>query len=267
MRPSFNFYGGGEREDEDDDENEEGEDLFVHPEWTNQPFVNPEDAIAFENIADGAETPSMHEKPEPETFEPRPLKSRRIEIETLGEPASRAQCFGCVYFGEKDTTIPLDALEKLIEMARQSIGRIDMICLAQGMEDFYEKNIRQKINAYLLPGQRPLPEWKAAQILDHIRNHNQDPLVQQVVVLAETQELRSALFDCCFEVSSKTGKVRPNKHAIESYDRIVKLQLHIQKQDASKMAFTSAGARINPEILSQGLMSTHTKNLHNYWKT
>lgn len=259
MRPSFNFY------------EEEEEDIPLYPpEWTNRPFVPPEDAIGYENIIDGTQTPSMHgmeDKPEPETFEPRPLKSRRIELETLGEPASRAQCFGCVYFGDKDTTVQSDALEKLKEMARQSIGRIDMICLAQGMEEFYEKHIRQKVNRSLLPGQRLLPEWKAAQILDHIRNHNQDPLVQQVVLLAEVQELRTALLDCCFEVSSKTGKVRPNKHNIESYDRAVKLQLHIQKQDSTRMAFTSGGAKINPEILSQGLLSTHTKDLHNYWKT
>lgn len=264
MRPRLDFFNDEAYNEAYNGEQDGG---FEHPEWTNRPFVSPEDAVADNyDFPDDVTTP-QDDKPEPETFEPRPLKSRRLEIETLGEPACRSQCFGCVYFGEKETIIPSDELVKLIEMARQSIGRIDMMCLAQGMEDYYETQIRCKINARLLPGQKALPPWRAAQILEHIRHHNQDPLVQQVVLLAETQELRTALLDCCFEVSSKTGKVRPNKHNIESYDKIVKLQLHIQRQDASKMAFYSAGARVNPEILNQGLLSTHTKTLHNYWKT
>lgn len=257
MLPNLNFLLEGENEEE------EGENIasYEPPAWT-QSFVPPSEAIGYDNA-----TPMEdHERPEPETFEPRPLKSRRLELEAFGEAGPRSDCFGCVYFGEKDTTIPSDELVKLIEMARQSLGRIDMVCLAKGMADYYEKHIRQKINRNLMPGQRALPEWKEAQILEHIRFHNQDPLVQQVILLAEAQELRAALYDCCFEVSSKTGKVRPNKHNIECYTKAVQNQLHVQKQDASKMAFFSAGARINPEILNQGLLSTHTKNLHNYWK-
>jgi hypothetical protein len=256
MLPNLNFL--------EDDENDEGEALnsYEPPQWA-QSFVPPEEAMGYDNTT----TPmTMDDKPEPEVFEARPLKSRRLELEAFGEAGPRSECFGCVYFGEKDTTIPSDELVKLIEMSRQSLGRIDMICLAKGMADYYEKHIRQKINRNLMPGQRPLPEWKEAQILEHIRFHNQDPLVQQVIILAETQELRAALFDCCFEVSSKTGKMRPNKNNIKAYEEAVKLQFHVQKQDASKMSFFSAGARVNPEILSQGLLSTHTKNLHNYWK-
>lgn len=259
MLPNLNFL----NQDADQEEEEEGENIgsYEPPQWT-QSFVPPEEC-------DNLTTPPNEDEEErgmPETFEPRPLKSRRLEIEEFGEAGSRSDCFGCVYFGEKDTTIPSDELMKLIEMARQSLGRIDMICLAKGMADYYEHYIRRKINRNLMPGQRPLPEWKESQILEHIRYHNQDPLVQQVIILAETQELRAALLDCCFEVSNKTGKVRPNKHNIESYEKMVKLQLHVQKQDASKMSFYSAGARVNPEILTQGILSTHTKSLHNYWK-
>lgn len=270
MRPSFNvnFY----------DQNSERELLEVPedvPEWTNQPFVHYQDAIAEHNMryplqGDQQNTPEVYdpgEVVEPEYFEPRPLKSRRLEIEALGEAPSRSQCFGCVYFGEKDTTIPSDEVAKLIEMSRQSIGRIDMLCLAQGMEEYYEKHIRQKINANLLPGQKPLPAWPAAQILEHIRMHNQDPLVQQVIMLAETQELRVALWESCFEVSSKTGKMRPNKFNIKSYEDVCKLQIFIQRQDSTKMAFSNPGAMLNPQVPGQGLLATNTKQLHNYWKT
>jgi hypothetical protein len=192
------------------------------------------------------------------------LKSRRLEAESLGDPGSRRECFGCVYFGERDTTIPSDDVLHLIEMARQSLGRIDMISLAEGMADFYETTIRRKVNGSLQPGERPLPRWSAAQVLEHLRHHNQDPLVQQVVLLAETQELRTNILDHCFEVSNRTGRVRPNDRAMQRYEKMVRLQMDIQKMDASKQAFYAAGARVNPEVLSQGPLSHTGKRLHSY---
>lgn len=250
--------------------------------WAQKPFVPPTAIISdqrenyhnsgsFEDDDDdrhGCDTPDATVAAldvEPEYFNPRPLKSRRLETEALGEPGERSTCFGCVYFGEKETTINSQAIQHLVEMSNQSFGRIDMVSLVRGMAEYYEYNIRQKINRNLKPGERPLPPWPAAQILEHLRYHNQDPLVQQVVLLAEVQEIRTDLLDCCFEVSTKTGRVRINKHAIDSYDKMVKCQLHIQKQDASKMAFYAAGARIKPEILNQGIMSTQTKKLVSYW--
>lgn len=257
--------------------------LAARPSWTQLPFVSPRDVISDQRArfmpeeeddeeyggannspAPMADDEALPQSP-PETFEPVQLKSRRRETERLGDPGDRANCFGCVYFGEKDTTIPSDELVHLIEMSRQSIGRIDLISLAEGMADYYERKVRTRINANLQPGERPLPYWPASQILDHIRHHNQDPQVQQVVLLAETQEIRTESLDLCFERSNKTGKLRINKTAYDTYEKSVKLQLHIQKQDASKMAFYSAGARVNPEILNQGILSTHTKKLHAYW--
>jgi hypothetical protein len=229
-------------------------DDYEPAQWTNQAHVaEPRDHDT--PSAGGAED----EEEQPEHFDPRPLKSRRLELERLGEAPDRASCFGCVYLDDNDTLLPSEELKRLKEMARQSIGRIDLITLAEAMHDYYERNVRQPIGGRL-------PDWPASQILEHIRHHNQDPLVQQVVLLAETQELRTELLERCFEVSSRTGKSRPNKHNIECYEKIVKLQLHIQKQDASKMAFYHGGSNVNPEILSQGLLSTHTKHVHSYWK-
>ena len=132
------------------------------------------------------------------------------------------------------------------------------------MADYYDKKIRQPVNAKLKPNQRPLPYWPAAQILDHIYNHTQDPLIQQVVLLSKTKEVVNKLENCLFERSSKTGIEKPNKYNIECFDKMVKLLLFVQKQDASKMAFHAPGARINPEILNQGILTTHNKKLHDY---
>lgn len=221
--------------------------------------LSPEDA-----------THLQEEREPPEHWSARPLKSRRIEFEKLGEPPGRATCFGCVYFGDNNDQQPdisLARIQVLQDMARQSFGSVDLITLAEAMESYYEREIRAFVNRHLRRGQSPLPRWPAAQILDHLRFHNQDPLIQQVVLLAETQELRSDLLERCFETSSKTGETRANKDNIDRYEKIVKLQLHIQKQDASKMAFYSGNARINPDAIRVGgVVSTHTKKLHDHLK-
>ncbi len=267
----------------------------VTPEWVNRPFVDPFSIIGNQRLIvldsgkrrrAGADSDDdegddrddmMNELPEDEQqppvveekeyFIPHPLKSRKLELEKLGPPGCRSGCFGCVYFGENDTTLLAEDIKRLEQMAKQSFGRIDLIALAEEMANYYEKVIRKNVAETLQDGEKPLQPWPASQILEHLRHHNQDPLVQQVVLLAETQELRATVLDCCLEVSSKTGQIRPNKHNIDCYEKLTKLQLHIQKQDSSKMAFHSAGGRINPEILSQGVLSTQTKRLHNSWRT
>lgn len=222
--------------------------------------------LPFGDFHLGDETPAHNGDdgggdPEPEYFDPRPLKSRRREVERLGLAPDRANCFGCVYLGDDEALVDYVHMQRLQSMAQQSFGRTDLVTLAEAMHRYYEEHVR-----YPLGGRPAFPPWPASQVLDHLRNHNQDPLVQQVVLLAEVQELRADLLDCCFEVSSKTGKARPNKHNIESYEKIVKLQLHIQKQDAAKMAFHQGASNASPEALSQGPLSKHTKQLHAHLK-
>lgn len=238
---------------------------FIRPPQTNVVVGEDVDEFMKSLGVDPDQTPQREE--EPEQFNPHPLKSRRTERKRLGKPGPRSGCFGCVYFGEKDTTIPLDSVQVLLEMMRQSIGRIDLVTLAEGMADYYRIHVQNKINTNLQVGERPLPNWSAAQILDCIRNHNQDPLIQQVVILAECQEMRNKMLDCVLEKSSKTGKIRVNKQNLDGYERITKLQLQVQKMDASKMAFYSAsGGKLNAEILKQGAFSFHGKTVLDLWK-
>jgi len=201
-----------------------------------------------------------------EQFVTKKPKTRRMEEETLGVAGCRSTCFGCVYVGERTgAAIPHGDLRKLIEMSRQSIGRTDLIVLCKAMAEFYER-FRRKVNRHLLAGERRLPRWPAAMILDHIRYHNQDPEIQQVVLLAEIQELRGAVFNACLEESTVTGQVRGNKEQVGIYERLSKLQLHVQSKKAADMAFYSAGARLDPRVSNQGLISTNTKPLIDYWQ-
>lgn len=201
---------------------------------------------------------------EKEQFITQPLKSRKRSRKILGKPGCRSRCFGCVYLGEKDTSIPSKDVQILVDMQRNSAACTDLGPLVLAMEEQYEK-LRTKINAALRRGDQPLPPWPAAMILDHLENHTLDPEVQKVVVLKEVMELRYNAADMCIEKSNKTGRKRINKAGVDAYEKLVKLQFYLQRLKPEEMDYFSAGARINPSSTNQGLIATGTKKLIKYW--
>ena len=200
-------------------------------------------------------------------YKPLLLPSRTYEQAELNESQKRSECFGCVYIGEKNAAaIPYEDIMNIINIARQSMARTDLSTMAIYMAEKYEK-LRNEINSSLMPGEDPLPEWKASTILEHIRHHNQDPDVQQLVCIAETQELREHLLNACLEKDEITGNVRGNKDQIACYEKITKLQFQLQKMDATKMAFYSGGAHVDTNVAKQGAFAMSQKNLRSYWSS
>lgn len=205
---------------------------------------------------------------EAEVFTSIPVKSRRMEQDLFGKPNPTVHCFGCEYLDDYSsrTTIPEDDVEYLRKMARDCFGRMTTATLANGMSNFYEDKIRARINRNLQPGENPLPPWSPAQVLEHLRYHHQDPVVKMIVLLEEVEELRTELYDQCLEESSRNKRIRANSRIINDYDKVVKLQLHIQSKDPTKLAFFAPGARINPDSTNQGVFSLRGKKLHTYMK-
>ena len=217
----------------------------------------------------------FEEEPEPEALEadegpPRyeacGLVTRLEEKQELGEPDNRSVCFGCVYIGEREqTAIPYKDVMDLIEMGRAAVGRCHPVTLAKDMAERYAR-IRQKCNRNLLPGETPLPEWKPATILDHIRNHNQDPETQMWVSLCEIQELKQAALEGAVEVHPATKRKRVNDKQIAAYERLTKLQYFVQSKDPQKMWGYSGGSHIDPKSISQGMMAMSGKNIVALWE-
>lgn len=106
----------------------------------------------------------------------------------------------------------------------------------------------------------------AATVAEHVRRHQQDPEVKQIVMLEELQEIREALVALVFEKNNKTGQKRGNKTQIDNLDKIIKLELTVQARDPAKMALYSAGARVDQSIRDQGPVAASTKNLIDMWR-
>lgn len=230
--------------------------------WLNQE-TNPHltmDAIEFGMDHEATDDPGE----EPEYFEPCPLPSRRREKKALGKPGKREICFLCAYIGEKNTVLPSDDVNKIVEMLRQNTGRMDTVTLATMIADYYS-DFRRKINRQLRDGETPLPIMSASTVVDHIRKHHQDPEVKQIVMLEELQELREAILNVVMEKNNKKKYKRANKVQVDCLEKIIKLELLVQSKDPSKMALYSAGSRLNPTAHKQGAVAGNTKNLFSYW--
>lgn len=199
-------------------------------------------------------------------YEPCGLDTRQEEQNQLGKPAHRKGCFGCVYVGERETAaISYDDVMSLIDMIRQSIARTDPINLSLHIAKRY-KQIRDEINEKLLPGEEPMPEWTAATILDHIRNHNTDPEIQTWVRLSEMQELMQIALHSTVELDPDTGQKRINEKQGKMYMEFNKAYESLSKSDPSKKVFFSGGAHIDMQAGSQGLIAVSGKNVKNYLK-
>jgi hypothetical protein len=268
------MFSSRKRVRDDDDDNEEEEDIEASvPEWVANLSATDlsRDALGLTDTGllatqAGLDQEQTDQLEDNNYFEPRALPSRRKEYKRLHKPGARSDCFLCVYVGERDTLLPSDDVDKIVEMLRQNTGRMDSSALAEMIADYYA-GFRAKINSSLQRGERALPPMSAATVLQHIRCHHQDPEVKQIVMLEELQEIREHLMSIMFERNKKTRHTRVNKVHLDALEKIIKTELMVQSKDPSKMALYSAGARINPTIHKQGPVAAATKNLYSYWRT
>lgn len=228
------------------------------------PFVS-----TFQTMSNDADNIIVDDTTAPEepigTYETQPIRSRKRERKALDKPSKRSVCFFCNYVGERDTSLPQDDVMDLVDALHQNIGQMESVSLATMISNAYEA-LRVRKNERLRRGETGLPPMNPATVLEHIRKHTQDAEVKQIVMLEELQEIREQLMDIMFEQHSVTKQRRPNKAAFDCLDKILKLEMVVQSKDASKMAFYSAGARVNTTALKQGAVSTAHKQLISEWR-
>jgi hypothetical protein len=195
------------------------------------------------------------------------LETRAQEENELGTPDARCGCFGCVYVGEQDSAeLPYEDIMALLNMMRRSIARSDPINLSIHVAERYDQ-LRTEVNRNLMPGEEPLPEWTAATILDHIRNHNTDPEIQLWIRLTEMQELAQVALHASVQRNAETGEKHINEKQCKIYLELVKQIESLQKSDPSKKVFYSGGQHIDYKVASQGFLAMSGKPVVSYWNS
>lgn len=245
--------------------------------WNRQhrPIVDPWTNLTHA-IDEANEVPSLHsilqspqaeEEPDDETgFEPCGLDTRSTEKRTLGNPENRDTCFGCIYVGERETgAVYEEDLTSLMDMIVQSIGQTDIVCLVNEVARRYAE-IREQTNNNLMAHEKPLPEWKAATILDHFRNHHCDPEFMLWMSLKDLREAKEVALHSMIEQNPKTKRKRINRDGVRAYSELCKLEWTVGKIDPSKCLFYNAGRHLDVKGLSAGPIATSFKPLAKMFK-
>ena len=193
------------------------------------------------------------------------LISRQQEHNEMGAPDLRSGCYGCCYIGEQETgAVPIEEIKNLMNMLRKSIAKTDQINLAIHVAQRYEQ-MRMKINKNLMPGERPLPEWSAATILQHMRMHNTDPELQTWNRMVELQELAQIALNASVVKNAETGETKIDVSQAKIYLEFAKQMEALSKTDVTTKLYYSGGSHFDTKAASEGPISYSGKTLLAMW--
>lgn len=225
----------------------------------NQGLANMVDII--HQAGDPIGNDEVDEEEEPVKYVPVGLKSREMERNELGEPQPRDECFACSFVGERDMgAVPYEDVMKFIDQMRKCRTSSKLKTLAIDIAEQYTL-FQKAVNDTLLPGERPLPDWKPATILDHIRHHVNDAEMMLTNVIEDVHELYTKALHCVIE-RNQYGEERVNDKALKSFTEIAKLKISIYKTDPSKLLFYSGGAHVDMKIANNGGFSSSGKQMY-----
>jgi len=194
-------------------------------------------------------------------------QSRTIEEEVIGIPSSnRATCFGCSFTGECESgAVPSEEIMALMNRIRKTLPKTDPKELAKDIAERYVK-IQTNVNKYLIKGQIELPDWTAADILDHLRNHNVDSELQHYFQLKDVQEARDVAYKAMYVRNPETNIVSLDKTQSELWMKLRQEMKDLYKTDHAKNNYFSGGSCIDNKVASEGAIFYSGKNLFNHLK-
>jgi len=223
---------------------------------------NNNDNSADDNATAGNKRAKTNTKPQ---FKQCGLPSRQQEFNELGVPDTRAICFGCWFNGEREAgATSSQDIEALMNIIRKTISKTDPVNLAIYLAERYEQ-IQADVNDALMPNEKPLPDWTAATILDHLRNHNTDPELQTWHRITEFQELQQIALNSMVVVDPETGAMQLDDKQAKLYMDLVKQTETLYKSDPSKKLYYSGGNHIDMKAASEGPICYSGKNLIDFW--
>lgn len=227
-------------------------------------WINSEDVIEHDALMQEVDEGMLKTNRKKPSVQMCGLPSKEMELQILGQSDGNAQCFGCCYIGEHDTAVgSYEDIMSLINMVRQSIARVNPIYLAKYVAKKY-KHIQDQVNDSLQPGDEPWPDWTAATILDHFRNHNTDPEMQSWMTLSELQEMKRIASDAAVVYDPDTGQKSLDEKQTKLFLELVKTIETYSKSDPSKKLFYSDGKHLDVKSASDGVISTSGKRLVRY---
>lgn len=231
------------------------------------PFYNSSDnqdeLLQYEEITKRASKSRAPPKP---VLQQVGLISRQQELVELGAPDTRSGCVGCWQLNGMDFgSIPQEDLVALRRTIQKTRAHSQQIELALYIEERYSR-IRQDVNSRLGPGERPLPDWRAASILNHLRHHNTDAESQNTDRKYELQELIQIALHASVVRNPETGDVSIDDKQGKMYLEYIKALDNQNKIDLSKSNGYTGGAYADSKDQGGPIVMSGRKVLE-YWRS
>lgn len=193
-----------------------------------------------------------------------PFPDLEEEAEELGEAQRRTICFGCRYVGEANgPALQHEELKHVFETWKEGVGRTDPIALAVEVHELYE-GVRAKVNASKHRGRDLLPEWKAATILKHFRDHNTDPQMQRWLQVDRVQKvMRLIENESMVKINRRTGKRRIDKEQWNIHKEASIRWERLMSKDIAKMAYFDDESHIKEP---KGIIHMGEKRVYQFFK-
>jgi hypothetical protein len=204
---------------------------------------------------------------EKEKWIPHELTSRKRLREELGEPQPRKVCFGCVYEScTESVRINNFDFKQLCLVASKCVGQMSLEAYGEEIAMYFAKFREDTNKNGLHEDGRPIPPWSASSIVEHLLYHNVDPEIQTWVRLIEIQEMIRTCSECIFEYNDKLKKMRVNKEASLTYERLVKLWYHVTSRPLDKQFGYRKSSKIDMDSINQPFITKNQKSIVDYYK-
>jgi hypothetical protein len=234
-------------------------------------WMNQDEVFTYANAIGAAEPNTKKQKPNSKplalqkNFEQCGLITREEELTELGPPkVPRSACFGCCYIGEIESgAASYEEVSALMKIIRKCISKMDPISMSIDIAERY-RNIQLDVNSNLGHGEKPLPDWDAASILEHIRYHNTDPEIQTWTRIVEHQELAKIALHASVVRNIDTGELQIDEKQAKMYIEFVKSLETLTKSDPSKKLYYSGGSHFDTKAASEGPIAFSGKTIVSY---
>lgn len=124
------------------------------------------------------------------------------------------------------------------------------------------KRLQEDVNSKNLhDGRDPLPDWEAADIIEHLRHHNVDPEIQTWVRLVEIQEMITLCIGNMMEENSVTGHRRVNMQELRKYDLLLHQWYFVSSKPLEKLFAYRKASRIDVQSMQQPFATSVGKSL------
>jgi hypothetical protein len=159
-------------------------------------------------------------------------------------------CFGCMFGNKDDGSIDASPFNTLMDIIKHNYGSIGNRFLARTAHCYFKIHIRKP----MLLRNKYIPNWRSADILDHIESHTKDPVINAGQSIERARKILSIVQNMIFRIrfdASGEPLLDFDKGALRAYTDLEKMIITLYKLVPKEMLFYSETFRIEPSTLGK----------------